>query len=301
MTAAPPLAISSAHAVFERHARTFSAAARWLPADLRDDIAVVYTFCRTVDDRADDAPDPAWLEQIANELRDGSGVDPIARAFLEVAHRRNLPVAAAVELVRGVQGDLGLVRVADPAELVRYGWRVAGTVGELAATLFGCPDEARPFAIDLGVGMQLTNIARDVGEDAGRDRVYLPSTWLLEAGVDPDDLPRGVADPRAVRDVVGRVLDLADLYYRSGEAGMRFLPFRARLAVVLAARRYHAIGEAVRDRGVLALRERTVLGSASRLRHALATPWHAVRLGFSAEVPHETRLHVPLGAHVALP
>lgn len=291
MTPAPPLAIARAHAVFERHARTFSAAAKWLPTDLRDDIAVVYTFCRTVDDRADDEPDPAWLAEIAAELRCGVGLDPVARAFLEVAHRRDLPIDAAIELVRGVQGDLGLVRVADPDELVRYGWRVAGTVGALAATLFGCPLAARPFAIDLGIGMQLTNIARDVGEDAGRDRVYLPSTWLREAGVHPDAVVAGTADPHAVRDVVVRVLDLAEQYYLSGEAGMRWLPLRARLAVVLAARRYRAIGHAVRARGTLALRERTVLPAATRLRHALATPWQALRLAYRPEVPHDTALH----------
>ncbi|MEQ1501692.1 MAG: squalene/phytoene synthase family protein, partial [Myxococcota bacterium] len=174
MTDRPPV-VAAAHGVLERHARTFSAAAALLAPDTRDEIATLYAFCRTVDDLADDGADRAGLDRVVDELDGHEPPSPLVAAMLALP----VPVSAARQLVDGVRSDLGEVRLPDVDALIRYAYQVAGTVGLMVCPLLGVVDPvAWPFAIDLGVGMQLSNIARDVGEDAGRGRVYLPATWL---------------------------------------------------------------------------------------------------------------------------
>jgi phytoene synthase len=147
-----------------------------------------------------------------------------------------------------VESDLGEVRVADMAEPLRYCYRVAGTVGLMrTAALDVTVPEALPHAIDLGVAMQLTNICRDVREDALRGRRYLPATLVsvLEpaALIDPACTARAAA-VHAVR----TLLDLADRHYTSGEQGLRYLPFGARAGILVAARVYRKIGVVLRRR-----------------------------------------------------
>lgn len=267
-----------ARAVLASRARTFDLASAFLPRSTRDDAAVVYTFCRAVDDAADEDRDRVAVSAIRDELLGGRAPRPVVGAFLEVAGRRGLPLSAALELVDGCASDLGRVRIADEAALFRYAYRVAGTVGLLMAPLLeGRGDAARRHAIDLGVAMQLTNIARDVAEDAALDRVYLPATWLREQGLHPDDVLLGSGDRAALAAVVRRLVDRAEVAYRSGEEGLACLPVRTRIAIGVAARVYRAIGHAVVRRGAAALEERTVLSLAERAWHAVAGALLAVR------------------------
>lgn len=287
-------AAEPARAVLRHHSKTFSAAAALLAPGAHDAAAVVYRFCRVVDDLADDHPDPVALERVDRELR---GLEPpgeIVGPLLALTPA--VPLDAARQLVEGCRTDLGVVRLADQDALVRYGYLVAGTVGRLVCPLLGVTDRrAIRFAVDLGVAMQLSNIARDVGEDAGRGRIYLPATWLREAGLSDEDVLNGGRD-EVVAGVVARTLDLAERYYASAELGFRWLPWRARLAVALAARRYRGIGRAVRARGAEAIRHRTVLGPLARLGYLLSAPWVALRAGAHPDRPHDQGLHVPLGA-----
>ena len=175
----PDSVLQASRAVFAAKARTFHWSARLLPADRRDDAAVVYAFCRLVDDTADEAPTAAVaaaaLDRLAAELEGRAEPRPLVAAFLDTAARRGLPLDAARELLAGVRSDLGVVRIADDDALLVYCYRVASTVGLLMCGVLGVRErDALPFAVDLGVAMQLTNICRDVAEDAGRGRVYLP-------------------------------------------------------------------------------------------------------------------------------
>ncbi len=129
------------------------------------------------------------------------------------------------------------------AELIRYGYRVAGTVGLMMCGVLGVDEpEALPFAVDLGVGMQLTNICRDVYEDRAMGRVYLPAERLAEAGSSTDELLLGRSDPQVVSRIVRDVLGLAERYYRSADLGMRWIPLRSRVAILAASRIYRSIG-----------------------------------------------------------
>ena len=173
--------------VLATHARSFRLASVFLPAAQADDAAVVYAFCRLVDDLADEAPDAETarrnLDAVAAELDGRAPRRPLVAAFVEVAERQAIDLQVARDLMAGVLSDLGAVRVADAAEFDLYCYRVAGTVGLMMCGVMGVARaEARAPALALGEAMQATNICRDVLEDLDRDRVYLPDAFLRRPG-----------------------------------------------------------------------------------------------------------------------
>jgi phytoene synthase len=299
------LDVKDARAVLAAHAKSFRFAGLFLPADRLDDAAVVYAFCRAVDDAIDEAPDRAAAQReaaaFADEL-DGRAVPrPVVAAFVQTARRIELDLGFARGLIEGVAFDANeRVRVADDAGLLRYCYLVAGTVGGMMCAVLGVRSpEALPHAIDLGIGMQLTNICRDVLEDAGRDRVYVPASRLRAHGVDePDALVmtlRAGRDGTAVAAVVSDLLALADRFYASADAGMRFIPWRSRLAILIASRVYRAIGQVLRRRGCDVLRGRVSTSMPQKLRLALAAAVDVVAIGWAPRVPHDATLHATLG------
>jgi phytoene synthase len=258
-------------AILAHHGRSFAWASPFLPRGARGDAAVAYAFCREIDDLADEAPS---LDQARHDLeifeRELDGTWParaLVGAWRELERRRGIDKRAARDLMKGVLSDLEEVRVADDDELLLYCYRVAGTVGLMMTRIIGATDaEATRHAVDLGIAMQLTNICRDVTEDAARGRVYLPASRLRAAGVDPDEVRVGHFDRERVAGVVRDLLALADRFYASGEAGMRFIPPRARLAIWIAARVYRAIGVKVARMGARAFDERARTGLFGKLR-----------------------------------
>lgn len=250
--------------LLEKHARSFRIAARVLGPDEADDAALAYAFCRTADDAVDEAPSPeegrAAIDRLRDEARGRAPSRPLVQAWLRMALRRGVPVTAGWHLLDAIATDVGKVRVADDAELLRYSYGVAGTVGLMMCGILGATDaRARPHAVDLGIAMQLTNIARDVAEDARRGRVYLPASRLRAAGVDPEAVARGERSA-GVQRVVGELVEMAEPYYASARSAAAWLPWRGRLAMLLALFLYRAIGHAVVRRGAAALHTRTILG-----------------------------------------
>lgn len=253
--------VADSRGVLAHHARSFNLAGQFLPSECRDDAAVVYALCRLIDDTADEAPNRAVAEAGLDVLRrEVVGDDyprPLVALTLDVLRKGGVDRQPVVSLLDGVCGDLGHLVVEDDRALLRYCYRVAGTVGLMMCAVLGVRDaRAHAFAIDLGIGMQLTNLCRDVLEDAGRDRVYLPADRLRKAGTSPEALLEGRAEPAAVAVVVGDLLDLADTYYDSANRGMHYIPARARVAIFVAARVYRAIGVVLRRRGCDALQGR---------------------------------------------
>ncbi len=261
------LTAADCRAVLAEGSRSFNWASRLLSAQRRDDAAAVYTLCRTIDDIADEATDASAaaqeLDAIAAELTGQSAARPLVSLYLEVARRRGMDVTPILQLIEGARSDLARVRIADDGELLRYCYRVAGTVGLVMCRVLGVDDErARPHAIDLGIAMQLTNICRDVAEDARLGRVYLPAERLRAVGVDPEELVQGRVSAASVTRVVGDILRLAEEYYRSADQGMRFIPVRPRFAILVASRVYREIGRVLwRSYRGNALHGRTVVSS----------------------------------------
>jgi 15-cis-phytoene synthase len=310
---APPLAstalaVVDARAVLATHAKSFRFAGLFLPADRLDDAAVVYAFCRVVDDAIDEAPDRAAAQReaaaLADELDGRAPPRPAVAAFLQTAARLEMDLGFARGLIEGVAFDAReRVRVPDDAGLLRYCYLVAGTVGGMMCAVLGVKDpQALPHAVDLGVGMQLTNICRDVLEDAGRDRVYVPASRLRDSGVaEPDALPeslRAGRDGPAVAAVVEALLTLADRYYDSADAGMRSIPWRSRLAILVASRVYRAIGTVLRRRGCDVLRGRVSTSLPQKLWQAACAVAAFVALAVARPVAHDASLH---GALKGLP
>jgi phytoene synthase len=302
--------VTDSRAVLSKHARSFRLASLFLPRVCADEAAVTYAFCRLADDLADEAPSReqavADLAGLKNELEGRAGARPVVAAYLDVAHRRSIPTAAATELLLGLESDLGTVRLDDDRELIRYSYRVAGTVGLMMSGVIGVADPAaRAPAVDLGVAMQITNICRDVLEDAGRDRVYIPASRLHAVGLSPDDL----LDPAFVRSLSGRaalagvvddLLEVAEAAYTRAWHGMHFIPARPRLAILVASRLYRDIGLRLRHvHGSDPMHGRTVVPSTARLLgvlRGLATALHPISLGMggasSPVLPSPIRVHL---------
>jgi len=290
--------VTEAVAILGRHARSFRLAGRLLPqADLRA-AAELYAFCRAVDDIADELPDRAAAREslglLASALRDAEARHPLAEQLAPLV-RSGLHVEPAALLVETVLQDIGLVRLADEAALLRYAHGAAGTVGIMMCDVLGVTHPAAlPHAVDLGMAMQLTNIARDVAEDAARDRLYLPAE-CLPAGYGPADVQRTPAPAFAA---VARVIARAGRHYRSAERGYRYLPVRVRPAIRTAARLYEAIGSRLLLQGpaYLATGQRCVVPRWQRLA---LVGW--CLLPCPPAAPHDTTLHDPLrgvlGAH----
>lgn len=284
------LVLRSSRESMRRNARTFSLAAAFLPADRRDEAAVIYALCRRIDDLGDEDGDRVGLERLRAELEGREPACPLVAEFLAISKRSGVPVGPALHLIDGVQSDLGTVRMTDDADLLRYCYRVAGTVGLLMCAVLGVEDRAAwPHAVDLGIGMQLTNICRDVAEDAAMGRIYLPESRLRAAGVEPGHLLDGSADRAAVASVVRDLLALADRYYASGDEGLQFLPARTRFAIRVASRTYRAIGDELARRGHDALAGRAVVPPVRKGLQVLLALRDQLR--YPARQPHDAALH----------
>lgn len=230
---------------------SFAFASTLLPPDTREATRSLYAACRSLDDLADGAdPDQAagCLDQVLKGLSPASLAEqndlrPEARVFLKLARSHDLGLGAARHLVQTLASDLRPARLQTEAELLAYAQGAAGTVGEMMSDLLCTPghgEEGRAYAADLGIAMQLTNIARDVPEDAKMGRRYLPFDWCPftpTALVDPDAASRKTAEQ-----AISRTLALAEKYYARARQGYASLPFRARIVVGLAAERYREIG-----------------------------------------------------------
>jgi phytoene synthase len=281
--------------VLARHGKSFYWASKFLGVELADRAARLYQFCRYVDDLADgDLPDrQESLEDIRARLSGKElAAGPEIEAFIALANSNNIPLSAASELLDGMLSDQNPTAVADEAELLRYCHAVAGTVGLMMCRVLNCVEpRADSFAIDLGVAMQLTNISRDVLEDAKMGRRYLPASWanftpaqIAKAGLEDED-----TDCREqVAHGVARLLDLSEQYYASALLGIRLLPFRSRLSIAIALRVYRQIGWVLRRRNLAWWQGRVMVTGGEK---ALLSLRSLADLRPIKVPPHRTQLH----------
>ena len=235
--------------------KSFHLASRLLPARVRGPTLALYAFCRHADDAVDDASSDRDARVAVDALRrridrvyTDRGTDALVeRAFSRVVQRFSIPRAIPDALVEGMEWDARGRTYETVSDVRAYGVRVAGTVGLMMTLVMGKREpDVLARACDLGVAMQLTNIARDVGEDARNGRVYLPSEWLAEAGVDREQLLSEPAATDPVRAVVARLLAEADVLYARADAGIAHLPADCRTSIRAARLVYAAIGERIR-------------------------------------------------------
>ncbi len=260
----------------------------------------LYRFCRYVDDLADEDQSAARSKKNIAALRDsilsGSTEDVVVRDGLALINECQIDKRAVLDLIAGVWSDTELVRMEDDAHLVQYCYQVAGTVGLMMCKVLDVDHpEAEAFAIDLGIAMQLTNVCRDIQADALVDRRYIPSA--LVNGLDPSELIHpSQAHKQMVQQAVATLLDRADDYYQSGERGLSYLPFRARLAILVAARLYREIGQKLRHQECEYWHQRIVVSKAKKLMLTievfLTAPFTAKFWRYPSQ--HDAKLHAPL-------
>jgi phytoene synthase len=244
---------------------SFHAASRLLPRKMRDPAVALYAFCREADDVIDNdsggTSSLEWLQQRLSLIYAGRPLSlPADRAFARVVERFAIPRALPEALLEGFAWDAQGKRYPDFSSVRAYSVRVAGTVGAMMAVLMGVRDAARlAAAVDLGVAMQLSNIARDVGEDARNGRLYLPEDWLVEAGIDPQEFLAAPAYSEALGSVVSRLLFAANDYYGRATAGIARLPMKCRFGIGAAGLLYAEIGREVARRGMDSISGRAVV------------------------------------------
>ena len=296
----------AADEMLRRHGRSFYWARHFLGKVAARQATLLYSFCRFLDDVAD-GDLPGGLE-LLNSVRAqiGSGslavtsdCIPEVQMFMGLSEEVGIPSAAVLDLIDGLIFDQGAVAIDNEAELIVYAYQVAGTVGLMMAPILGCTDvDADAFAIDLGIGMQLTNIARDVAEDAVLGRRYLPSDWC--DGISADQIKINImgSEPgyrRAVSEATRRTIELAEVYYTSGISGLRYLPIQNNIAIGIAGFVYRAIGRRLKRKGCNWWQGREVVGPAGKLVASTQSLGRLISLS-RPDYFHNQKLHAPLNS-----
>jgi len=261
-------ALDECRDIITQGSKSFSLAAKLFDPQIRDAAVFLYGWCRYCDDQVDEAGaagDRAALESRLTALKEKTASafsseaqhEPVFIALQHIVHRYGIPEHYALELIEGMAMDVRGIRYATLRELLLYCYRVAGTVGLMMSHVMGLREEsALRNAADLGIAMQLTNIARDITEDAAMGRIYLPLTWLDEAKI-PYDQISAPENRNKLAVLTVRLLGEAGRYYRSGDAGLWHLSLRSACAVSAARHVYAEIGALLVKRGARAWDQRT--------------------------------------------
>ena len=285
--------LAACRALLRGGSRSFDAASRLLPARVHEPASALYAFCRVADD-AIDAPAtkgggglaalPGLRARVsaiyATTPPPGPDYAP-DRALAWVVREYGLPRPLLDALLEGFEWDLAGRRYDTLAALHDYAARVAGTVGAMMAVIMGATgSEAVARACDLGVAMQLSNIARDVGEDARAGRIYLPGAWMADAGIDVNAWLRDPVHSPALAGVVAQLLSAAEALYARAMPGIGLLPLDCRPGVGAAARLYREIGRTVARNGFDSVTQRAVVPRRVKLavvaRGAVRAVWPVV-------------------------
>ena len=268
-----------------RGSKSFAAAARLFDPETRKSAMMLYAWCRHCDDTIDgqdlgfsnrrnlpSAISPAMrLDRLEAETRNavagGASSDPNFQAIAEVAARHALPETLLLEHLEGYRMDVEGRHYETIDEVFDYCYRVAGVVGVMMAVVMGRTEETvLDRACDLGIAFQLTNIARDIVDDARHGRIYLPAAWLREADLAPSDLLDRRQRP-VVALLANRLVDTAEPYYLSAFHGLAALPPRSAWAVATAHGVYRQIGLQVKALGEAAWDSRVSTGKRQKLAH----------------------------------
>lgn len=302
--------------VTQRASKTFYWGSVFLPPAKRQAIWAIYAFCRVVDDIVDEAADekvlrighlrgsrsPAqsidnWRRALTRLYKQGfAGNDPILLAWDHLLQEYPVPLEPALELLDGVEMDLKQTRYQNFDALRLYCYRVAGTVGLLTSSIFGYEDEcALVHAVDLGIALQLTNILRDVGEDARNGRIYLPLEEMEQFGYRESDLMAGVIN-EAFCALIYFQMQRAEAYYGRSLPGIDLLDADCRLAIRLSGTLYRRILDCIRENNFDVFTTRASVPLPTKLMTA-SSHWIMQQLDLYLKGPYNSRRQSVVSSH----
>ncbi|MBL8179505.1 MAG: phytoene/squalene synthase family protein [Bryobacterales bacterium] len=262
---------AQAAAATARGSKSFYFATRFFPPALAESAHAVYWFCRHTDDLVDEAPSlqagheqiEAWARQVESALRTGDSSHPILKLFLDAVQRHWIPHEYPMELIEGMRMDLRCTRYRTFEELRVFCYRVASVVGLMMSHVIGFRSPALTHAVDLGIAMQLTNILRDIGEDLGRNRIYLPEDEMEQFGYSAADLKAHRRND-AFRQLMQCQIARAREFYEQAMPGIALLNPEGRFAVRIAADVYRQILSRIEDSGYEVFDQRAVVPAATK-------------------------------------
>jgi phytoene synthase len=270
--------LTACREMLQQGSHSFFAASLLLPWEVREPACALYAFCRLADDLIDDSDgDRHAMDTLTRRLdliyEQRPFDHPADRALAQVVRLYAIPKIMLEALLEGFEWDVSGRRYDTRSDLFAYAARVAATVGAMMSMLMGGRRaDVLARACDLGVAMQLTNIARDVGEDARAGRLYLPREWLDDAGIDADAFLDAPQFTPALASVVQRLLATADALYLRARSGIAQLPVACRPGIYAAMRIYREIGMELRRNGLDSVSTRTVVSRGRKsflLGHAM--------------------------------
>ncbi len=242
-----------------KEGKSFYWASFFLPKRYKKNAGTLYSICRYFDDIADKYSEDQtiYLKKSIEEIR--TNKNNKVNIFLQKNEINNL---IFIDLIEGLILDQKKTRIQNKGELIKYSYHVAGTVGLMMSKIIGVKHEkAARSAIDLGIGMQLTNIARDVYEDSKMKRIYLPANWI--PGISLKNLTdlhsKSSEKDERISNAIHEVIGLSDKFYENGFAGLKYIPLSTRLGIFIAANIYRGIGIKIKSNKKKYLRERVYL------------------------------------------
>ncbi len=287
-----------------RHGKSFYLASIFLGRKTASAAARLYRFCRILDDYVDNTRNPlkasaeveSWKKQIANN----NPLDPLIHDILNFTKENSIDKHYVIHLINGLKIDTNLVLIEDEEKLIQYCYLVAGSVGLMMCPILRAKNnDAYKFALDLGIAMQLTNILRDVAEDALKGRQYLPRNWL------PTDYylsNRTEINTHKIKPALIKLFNLAQIYYQSGYSGICYLPKRNQLAILIAARLYQEIAFKAKRMNYEVTKKRIVVSKLTKYRIVAECLLKFLRASSSSgKMPkHNQKLHQSLANFVNL-
>lgn len=261
------------------HSRSFYMASSLLPAEKRRAVRALYAFCRVTDDIVDNHPDTA-VDELEIWRKHAFSPDPpannlVAVAWADTRARVHVPLRFAEQLIDGVKRDLSQTRYQTFADLATYSYGVASTVGLISMHIIGYNGpEAIPYAIKLGLALQMTNILRDIAEDWQRGRIYLPQDELAEFGLTEDDIDEGVVTEKW-RNFMRFQIERNRQLYAEAWPGIGMLNKDGRFAIAAAAGLYRAILDDIENNDYDVFSRRAHIGTWGKLRRLPGLWWQS--------------------------
>ena len=251
----------------KREGKSFYWASFFLPKNSKKNAGTLYSICRYFDDIADknDEDKTKYLQDSIVEIKNNKSNQ--INMFL---NKNNIHNSIFIALIEGLILDQKEIKIQNKDELIKYSYHVAGTVGLMMSKIIGAEHKkSARSAIDLGIGMQLTNIARDVYEDAQMKRIYVPADWIPNINLANLNTSKNIShnQEKKISNAIHKIINLADMFYNNGFAGLKYIPFSARLGIFIAANIYRGIGvkikktekKYIRTRVYLTLSEKTLI------------------------------------------